>query len=132
MQFVSTPGAPLPAGHYSQAVVANGFVFVAGILPIVPDTDRHIPDGVEAQARQVLSNLRAILEAAGSALDQLVSVQIFIPSIDLWPALNAVYGEVLGDHRPARTVVPCGDLHYGALMELNAVAVAPGGGYRTA
>jgi 2-iminobutanoate/2-iminopropanoate deaminase len=126
MEFVRTDAAPTPAGHYSQAVVANGFVFVAGILPIEPGGgERRIPDGIDAQARLALGNLRAILEAAGSALDRLVSVQIFIPSMEAWPAINAVYAEVLGDHRPARTVIPCGALHYGALVEINAIALAP-------
>lgn len=124
ISLIETPDAPLPAGHYSQAVVANGFVFVAGILPIVPGGERRIPDGIEAQMRQALANLRAILIAAGSDLDRLVSVQIFIPDIELWPAINALYAEALGAHRPARTVIPCGPLHYGALLEVNAVATA--------
>lgn len=126
MQFIETKDAPLPAGHYSQAVVANGLVFVAGILPIIPNTDRRIPEGIAAQAQQVLDNLRAILGAAGSGLDRLVSVQLFIPSIDLWSDVNEVYRNAIGTHKPARTVIPCGPLHYGALIELNAVAVVSG------
>lgn len=126
MQFIETKDAPLPAGHYSQAVVANGLVFVAGILPIIPNTDRRIPEGIAAQAQQVLDNLRAILGAAGSGLDRLVSVQLFIPSIDLWSDVNEVYRNAMGTHKPARTVIPCGPLHYGALIELNAVAVVSG------
>lgn len=124
MKLVETPDAPRPAGHYSQAVVANGFVFVAGILPVVPTTDgaRTIPDGIEAQMRQVFANLRAILTAAGSDLHKLTSVQIFVPNIELWGAVNAIYAEALGAHKPARTVIPCGPLHYGALVELNAIA----------
>lgn len=124
MKLIETPDAPRPAGHYSQAVVANGFVFVAGILPIVPTTDgtRSIPDGIEAQMRQIFANLRAILHAAGSDLHKLTSVQIFVPQIELWGAVNATYAEILGAHKPARTVIPCGPLHYGALVELNAVA----------
>lgn len=122
MKLIETSDAPLPAGHYSQAVVANGFIFVAGILPIVPGGGRTIPDGVEAQMRQVLANLRAILTAAGSDMHKLTSVQIFVPSVELWAEINAVYSEALGAHRPARTVVPSGPLHYGALVELNAIA----------
>jgi 2-iminobutanoate/2-iminopropanoate deaminase len=123
MKFIETSEAPLPGGHYSQAIVANGLVFVAGILPIAPGGgERRIPDGIEAQARQVLANLRAILSASGSDMNKLVSVQIFVPSVDLWGTVNAIYTEALGAHRPARTVVPCGPLHYGALIELNAVA----------
>lgn len=122
MMLVETHDAPLPAGHYSQAVVANGFVFVAGILPIIPGGERKMPDGIEAQMRQVLANLRTILTAAGSDTHRLVSVQIFIPGIELWGTINAIYADALGAHRPARTVIPCGPLHHGALVELNAVA----------
>ena len=123
MKFIETNEAPLPGGHYSQAIVANGLVFVAGILPLAPGGgERRIPDGIEAQARQVLANLRAILSASGSDMNKLVSVQIFVPSVDLWGTVNTIYTEALGAHKPARTVVPCGPLHYGALIELNAVA----------
>jgi len=122
MRLVETDDAPRPAGHYSQAVVARGLVFVAGLLPIIPGTNRQIPDGITAQAEQVLANLRAVLRAAGSDLDRVVSVQIFIPDIAVWGAVNEVYARVMGGHRPARTVIPCGSLHYGALLEVNAVA----------
>jgi 2-iminobutanoate/2-iminopropanoate deaminase len=122
MNLVETADAPLPAGHYSQAVVANGFVFVAGILPIVPGAERKIPDGIAAQMRQAFTNLRAILSAAGSDMHKLTSVQIFVPNIELWGEVNAIYAEALGTHKPARTVIPCGPLHYGALVELNAIA----------
>ncbi len=126
MQIVETNNAPLPAGHYSQAVVVNGLVFVAGILPVVPNSDRYIPDGIAAQAHQALDNLRAVLRAANSDLDRLVSVQLFIPSIESWGAINEVYRDALGAHKPARTVIPCGPLHYGALIEVNAVAAVNG------
>jgi 2-iminobutanoate/2-iminopropanoate deaminase len=123
MNFIETKEAPLPAGHYSQAIVANGLAFIAGILPIVPgEAERRIPDGIEAQTRQVLANLRAVLAASGSEMNKLVNVQIFVPSVDLWGSVNAIYAEALGAHKPARTVVPCGPLHFGALIELNAVA----------
>lgn len=124
MKLIETPDAPRPAGHYSQAVVANGFVFVAGILPIVPSSDgtRTIPDGIDAQMRQAFANLRTILAASGSDLHKLTSVQVFVPEMALWGSVNAIYAEVLGSHKPARTVVPCGPLHYGALVELNAIA----------
>jgi enamine deaminase RidA (YjgF/YER057c/UK114 family) len=99
-------------------------VFVSGILPIAPGSkERRIPDGIEAQARQVLANLRAVLAASGSEIGKLVNVQIFVPSVELWGAVNAIYTEALGPHKPARTVVPCGPRHYGALIELTAVAM---------
>lgn len=124
MRSIETSKAPLPAGHYSQAVSANGLLFVSGVLPIVPGGEQPIPQGLEAQARQVFENLRNILEAAGAGLDDLLNVQVFIPDVALWQALDSVYREILGSHKPARTVVPCGPLHYGALIEVNAVAVA--------
>ncbi|MDB5764570.1 MAG: enamine deaminase RidA [Herminiimonas sp.] len=123
MQFIETDTAPSAAGHYSQAVVSNGLVFLSGVLPIAPGGERHIPQGIEAQARQVFDNMRNILHAAGSGLDCLVNVQVFIPDIALWPSVNAIYGQMLGTHKPARTIVPCGALHYDALIEMNAVAV---------
>jgi reactive intermediate/imine deaminase len=125
IEYIQTAAAPLPAGHYSQAVKANGFVYVAGQLPFAPGAQRVMPDGIAAQARQCLENLAAILAAAGTSLDQLASVQIFIPDVSLWPEVNAVYEAFMGDARPARTVVPTGALHHGALIELNAVAVCP-------
>ncbi|SRR6266550_1023756 len=124
LTFISTDKAPLPGGHYSQAIVANGFVFVAGLLPIVPKTDREIPEGVTAQAQQVFSNLQAILEEAGAGIADVVSVQIFIPDIELWGQINACYTAFFGDHKPVRTIIPCGPLHYGVSLEANAVAAS--------
>ena len=123
MRTIETTAAPIPRGHYSQAVVANGFVFVAGQLPYAPGPDRVMPDGIEAQAEQVFKNIACILTESKSGLEHLVSVQIFLPNISLWDQVNVVYTRLLGAHKPARTVIPCGPLHYGALIEVNAVAV---------
>jgi 2-iminobutanoate/2-iminopropanoate deaminase len=123
MDIIETPKAPIPAGHYSQAIVANGLIFLAGQLPITPGKERHIPEGIKAQTHQVFSNLRAILQEAGSDLNDLVSVQIFIPNMRLWGNINDVYASILGSHKPARTIVPCGTLHHEALIEVNAVAL---------
>jgi 2-iminobutanoate/2-iminopropanoate deaminase len=122
---IFTAHAPSPAGHYSQAVKANGFVFVSAQLPIAPGEERRMPDSIAAQARQCLENLRAILEAAGTRVDLLVNIQIFIPDVSLWGEVNAVYEAFMGDARPARTVVPTRELQYGALIKLNAVAACP-------
>lgn len=125
IERIQTVDAPLPAGHYSQAIKANGFVFVSGQLPYPPGGQRVLPEGIAAQARQCLENVRAILDAAGTSMSHLVSVQIFIPDVSMWAEVNAVYESVMGDARPARTVVPTTALHYGALIEINAVAVCP-------
>ena len=123
MNFVSTSEAPAAGGHYSQAVVANGFVFVAGQLPIRPGGG--IPEGVEAQTRQALANVAAILKAAGSGLDKIVSATIYVSDIAHWPEVNRVYAEVLGAHKPARTVAVSPQLHFGALIEAQIIALAP-------
>lgn len=122
MQFITTPDAPAAGGHYSQAVVANGFVFVAGQLPVLPGGG--MLEGVEAQARQALNNVAAILAAAGSGLDLIVSATVYVRDISLWPQINRVYAEVLGAHKPARTVTVSPQLHYDALVEMQVVALA--------
>ena len=123
MNFISTTEAPAAGGHYSQAVVANGLVFVAGQLPIRPGGG--IPEGVEAQTRQALANVAAILKAAGSGLDKIVSATIYVSDIAHWPEVNRVYAEVLGAHKPARTVAVSPQLHFGALIEAQIIALAP-------
>jgi reactive intermediate/imine deaminase len=123
---VSTDGAPAARGHYSQAVVHGGLVYVAGQLPVVPgDPERRIADFGE-QAAQVIDNVIAILEAAGSGADRILKATVYIADASHWPAFNAVYARKLGDHRPARTVVPVAQLHYGYLVEMDAIAALRG------
>ncbi len=126
MRFVATTGAPKPAGHYSQAVVEGGFVFVAGQLPWDPQRPGYLPHSIEEQTGQALRNVEAILEAAGSGLDRLVSVTIYVADISLWGRVNAKYAEILGPHKPARAVVPTTALHHGALLEISAIASVGG------
>lgn len=122
MRHVHTPDAPKPAGHYSQAVIHSGVVYVAGQLALDP-TWPDAPHGtVEEQTRRALRNVEAILRAAGSDLDHLLTVTIYVTDAALWPRVNAAYAEVLGSHRPARTVVPVAALHYGYLVEVTATA----------
>ena len=118
---IQTPLAPPPMGHYVQGLQAGGILYISGQLPIDPATGA-LPPGVEAQARQVLRNVLAIVEAAGGTRTSLVQVQVFVPDIAHWPAIDAAYAEIMGDHRPARTVVPTRELHRGALVEVNAIA----------
>lgn len=122
MHAISTPNAPKPGGHYAQAIVHGGLVYVSGQLPIVPDPTKPRPEGFEDQARQVIRNVIAILEAAGSDAGCLVRVTVYIADIAHWPAFNEVYATMLGAHRPARTVVPVPELHHGYLVEMDAVA----------
>ena len=124
MKSVETPLAPKPAGHYAQAVVHGGLVFVAGQLPIDPQRPGFIPEGIEAQTERAMRNVAAILEAAGSGLPRLLSVTVFLSDLSLWGRVNETYARLMGEHHPARAVVPTAPLHYGALLEISAIAAA--------
>jgi 2-iminobutanoate/2-iminopropanoate deaminase len=119
---VSTPHAPAPAGHYSQAVVHNGVVYVAGQLAIDPHTGTRFTGSIEEQTEQCLKNIGEILNAAGSDLSRVLKMTVYISDIELWSAVNSVYARMMGDHRPARAVVPVKELHYGFKIEIEAVA----------
>ena len=122
MKKILTSEAPVPAGHYSQAIMHDGLVFVAGQLPIDPTTGILVEGGIEPQVRQTIQNVKAILEAANSGLDHVLKATIYIPDASFWPEVNRVYADVFKDHKPARAVIPCGDLHYGALLEMEVIA----------
>lgn len=122
IEAVLTPNAPAPGGHYSQAVVHNGLVYVAGQLPIKPGSTEKTVGPIEEQAEQCLLNLREILRAAGSEMNRLLKVTIYISDIGLWGKVNEVYTRMLGEHRPARAIVPCKELHYGFQIEIEAIA----------
>jgi reactive intermediate/imine deaminase len=126
MKTISTLGAPTARGHYSQAIVHDGIVYVAGQLPIVPGAPDRQLDGFEEQARQVIDNVAAILVEAGSSLDHVLKATVYIADISHWPAFNAIYAERFGGHKPARTVVPVAGLHYGYLVEMDAIAALRG------
>jgi 2-iminobutanoate/2-iminopropanoate deaminase len=127
IEHIVTQKAPLPRGHYAQATKANGFVFVSGQLPLVADGSVVLPEGLDAQVRQALSNLREVLLAAGTTPGRLLSVQIYVSDIENWPRVNDLYREFIGDPAPARTVVPCAQLHYGAQVEISAIALCGDG-----
>jgi 2-iminobutanoate/2-iminopropanoate deaminase len=115
---------PTPKGHYTPGIAANGMVFVSGQLPMDPATGEIVPGGITAQTERALRNVELVLEAAGSSLDRVVQMTIYIPDGELWGGVNAVYARVMGSHRPARAVVPVSPLHYGALIEIQAIALA--------
>lgn len=121
METIFTQDAPAPGGHYSQAVVHNGLVFVAGQLPIRANGEKCL-GSIEEQTELVLANLQAILEASGSSLSRVLKVTVYISDIELWGRVNAVYTQVFGAHKPARAVVPVPALHYGFSIELEAIA----------
>ena len=118
------PAAVKAGGHYSPGIAAGGFVFVSGQLPITAAGEKLSDAPFEQQARQVLANVQAVLEAAGSGVKDLVQVRVYLDGIEHWPAFNTIYAEWAGDAKPARAVVPVPGLHFGLKLEIEAVAVA--------
>jgi len=125
-EVIRTEAAPAPfqGAPYNQAIKANGFVFVAGQVSLKPDHGEIVGDTVEEQTEQVLANLRAILEAAGTSLDKLVKTTVFLQNLDDFPGMNEVYKKHVGDQPPARSTVEVAKLPSGALVEIEAVALA--------
>jgi enamine deaminase RidA (YjgF/YER057c/UK114 family) len=112
-----------PGGHYSHACSGAGLVFIAGQLPISVDGQRLANASFEIQAAQVLKNVGQALLAAGSGIDRLLQVRVYVDDIANWPAFDALYREWAGASRPARAVVPTGPLHFGCKVEMEAGAI---------
>ncbi len=125
IRHVNPADGPAPGGHYSHGTVANGFVFVAGQLPITPQGEKLAHAPFDVQARQVLANVEAVLKACGSGVERLVQVRVYVDDIAHWPAFNAIYAQWAGAVKPARAVVPVPGLHHGFKLEIEAVALAP-------
>ena len=119
-------GLARPGGHYSHARRFGDLVFTSGQLPIRPDGSHTADRPFEEQARQAMANVLAAVRAAGAGPQDILKVTVYIAGVDLWPRFNAVYAEVMGEARPARTVVPVPELHYGYLVEVDAIAACPG------
>ncbi|MBU6365859.1 MAG: RidA family protein [Gemmatimonadetes bacterium] len=122
MQTLSTDQAPAAIGPYAQAVSANGFLFTAGQIPLDPVSMEIVGDEVGAQTEQVLSNLSAVLAAAGTGWSRVVKTTVFLRSMDDFPAMNAVYARVLGEARPARSTVAVAGLPRNVRVEIECVA----------
>jgi 2-iminobutanoate/2-iminopropanoate deaminase len=121
---ISTPSAPAALGPYSQGVVAGGFVFTAMQIPLDPTTGALVPGDVQAQTRQVLQNLAAILEAAGSSLARAVKVTLYLQDLGDFAAVNEAYAAFFPEEPPARAVVQVAALPRGALVAAEAIALA--------
>ena len=122
MEKINTPDATQPRGHYSQAIVHNGLVFVSGQLPIDAEGHPLADASVGQQTRAVLANVDTILRAAGSGLDRALQITIYVTDMAFWDEVNAAYIEVLGEHKPTRAVIPVGPLHHGVALEVQTVA----------
>ena len=122
-EAISTDAAPAAVGPYSQAIRAGDLVFTAGQLGIDPASGELVGDGVAEQAERALANLGAILASAGSGMDRLVKVTVYLAEIGDWPAVNEVYARLVPEPFPARSAFAVKDLPRGARIEIEAVAM---------
>ncbi|KAN0109287.1 Endoribonuclease L-PSP/chorismate mutase-like protein [Russula decolorans] len=122
LRKVSTENAPQPLGPYSQGIVSPPFVFVSGCLGLDPKTGNFVEGGVEAQTRQALRNLKGIVEASGSQVGKIVKTTVFVKDMNDFGAINAVYQEFFGEHKPARTLVEVPRIPRDALIVVEAIA----------
>jgi 2-iminobutanoate/2-iminopropanoate deaminase len=121
-ETVATDKAPKAIGPYEQAIKVGEFVYTAGQIPIDPKTGNFVEGGIAAQTRQVLENLKAVLEAVGSSLDRVVKATVFLKNMADFAAMNEVYAEYLAQAKPARSTVAVAELPRGALVEIDFVA----------
>lgn len=123
LDVVNTEAAPAPIGPYSQAVRANGMLFVSGQIPADPQTGLVVPGDIVEQTRRVLENVKAILESAGSGMEKVVKTTIFMTDLGDFARMNEVYGEYLGNSKPARATVQVSRLPKDVRIEIEAVAL---------
>lgn len=109
-------------GHYSAGVISKGMLYVSGQLSIDPDTRQVCQGDIKDHTRLALNNVDRVLKAAGVARDQVVFCRVYTPSVEYWGPINEVYAEFFGDHKPGRVVVSTTDLHFGCLVEIEAIA----------
>ncbi|HEV7473544.1 MAG TPA: RidA family protein [Pyrinomonadaceae bacterium] len=122
--IIQTAQAPQAIGPYSQAVKANGFIFASGQIPTDPQTGQFVAGGIAEQTEQVLKNLAAVLEAAGSGLNQVVKTTVFLIDMQEFAAMNEVYGKFFREEPPARATVEAARLPRDARVEIEAIALA--------
>ncbi len=122
MESIYLKNSPKPAGHYSPGIVHDGLVFVSGQLPMDLVTREPFTGSIEEQTELALRNVEAVLHEAGSGLDHVLQMTIYVSDMELWGEVNKTYARVMGDHRPARAIVPVKDLHFGTKIEIQAIA----------
>lgn len=121
-KILHTDKAPAAVGPYSQGVESNGLIFTSGQLPLIPETGELVSDDIKKATKQSLENVKAILESAGSSLEKVVKVNIFLADINDFGAVNEVYAEFFKDHKPARSCVQVAKLPKDGLLEIEAIA----------
>ncbi len=122
MNIISTPNAPQAIGPYSQAIEINGMIYTSGQIGLMP-SGQMAGNGIISQTNQILKNLRAVLEAGNSSLDNVIKTSIFLADMDDFVAVNEIYAEYFGDHKPARSTVAVKTLPKNALVEIECIAV---------
>ena len=127
MEKVQPDSFPVPEGHYSPGIVHNGLVYVSGQLPMDLKTREPFTGAIEGQTELALLNVEAVLKQAGSDLDHVVQMTIYVSDMELWGKVNETYAKVMGEHRPARAIVPVKDLHFGTKIEIQAIAAVKTG-----
>ncbi len=125
MQAVCPPFKGENKGHYAPGIISRGMLYISGQLSLDPDTRKVVQGGIREHTLQALNNVDAVLRAAGCSRDRVVQCRIYTPYMNGWNVINEVYAEFFGEHRPARVVVPTNELHFGCLVEIEAVAEMP-------
>lgn len=122
MEIINTTNAPAAIGPYSQAIIANGLIYTSGQIPLTPEGDL-VENDINKQTQQVMTNLQSVLEAAGSSLNKVIKVTIFLDSMDDFAAVNEIYASAFGDHKPVRSTVAVQTLPKNVLVEMDVVAL---------
>lgn len=121
MEFIQTKSSGKGVAHYSAGVVHNGILYISGQLSINPHTGTVPEGGVKEETKQALANLKAVLDEAGAKPNQVLQCRVYTPDVELWGDINEVYAEFFQEHKPARCVVPTTKLHFGCLVEIEAL-----------
>jgi len=126
MKVIQPSDQPTPKGHYSPGIEHNGLVYVSGQLPMDLVTREPFAGEIETQTEMALANVEHVLRSAGSDLDHVIQMTIYVSDMELWGKVNEVYARVMGGHRPARAIVPVKDLHFDTKIEIQAIAAVKG------
>ena len=122
MKTIQPADQPTPKGHYSPGFEHNGLIFVSGQLPMDLKTREPFTGAIEGQTELALLNVEAVLKEAGSDLNHVLQMTIYVSDMELWSKVNETYAKVMGEHRPARAIVPVKDLHFDTKIEIQAIA----------
>lgn len=124
MKTIQPSNQPIPKGHYSPGIEHHGVIYVSGQLPMDLETREPFTGAIEEQTELALRNVEAVLQAAGSDLSRVLQMTIYVSDMELWGRVNETYARVMGEHRPARAMIPVKELHFGTQIEIQAIALS--------